>query len=42
VEALKKEIDDAESNPFEVGAFIRRDQAQDESVYRDCLHLNEV
>jgi hypothetical protein len=30
VEALEKEIDDVESNPFEAGAFIRRDQAQDE------------
>lgn len=34
VEDLEKEIDDAEANPTEAGALVRRDQAQDELVFR--------
>lgn len=41
VEALENEIDATEANPFEAGALVRRNQAQDKSVYHACLHLNE-
>lgn len=41
VEALEREIDDAEANAFEAGALVRRDQAQDESVYYVQLRIDD-
>ena len=39
VEDLEKDIDDAEANPTEAGALVRRDQAQDELVFRPAFVL---
>ncbi len=40
MEDLEKEIDEAEANASQAGALVRRDQAQDELVFRSHLDLD--